>query len=101
MESGENVTIRNYNLLNDVDTIKIIKINKLRWTGHVIRRESEEIIKRLKIVKPEGKRKEGRPRIRWMEKDLRNLCVFKWGGKAQERDGWRKILEEAKTHKGL
>jgi hypothetical protein len=27
----------------------------LRWAGHVIRRENEEIIKRLMIVKPEGK----------------------------------------------
>jgi hypothetical protein len=29
----------------------------LRWAGHVIRRQSEEIIKILMIVKPEGKRK--------------------------------------------
>jgi hypothetical protein len=42
------------------------------------------------IVKPEGKRKKGRPRMRWMdgvEKDLRNLGV-NWNAKAQDRDGW-------------
>jgi hypothetical protein len=38
----------------------------LRRAGHVIGRENEVIIKRLMIVKPEGKRKKGRPRMRWM-----------------------------------
>jgi hypothetical protein len=36
-----------------------------------------------------------------VEKDLRNLGVVNWKTKAQERDGWRNILEQAKTHKGL
>jgi hypothetical protein len=48
------------------------------------------MIKRLMIVKLEGKRKKGRPRMRWMygvEKGLRNLNVVNWRTKAQERDG--------------
>jgi hypothetical protein len=48
------------------------------------------------LVKPEGKRKKGRPRMRSMddeEKDLRNLGVVNWKTRAQERDGWRKFLE--------
>jgi hypothetical protein len=75
----------------------------LRWAGHVTRREYE-IIKRIMLVKLEGKRKKGRQRMRWMdgvEKDLRNLGVVNWKTKAQEQDGWRKFLEQAKTHKGL
>jgi hypothetical protein len=36
-----------------------------------------------------------------VEKDLRNLDVVNWKTKAQEWDGWRKFLEEAKTHKEL
>jgi hypothetical protein len=53
------------------------------------KRENEAIIKRLMIVKPEGKRKNGRPRMRWIdgvEKDLRNLVVVNWKEKAQEQD---------------
>jgi hypothetical protein len=76
--------------LIDIDIIKIIKINRLRWAGHDIRRENEEIIKRLMIVKPEGKRKKGRPRMRWIdgvEKDLRSLGMVNWRAKAQ-REGW-------------
>jgi hypothetical protein len=93
-----------YNLFNDVDIIERIKINRLRWAGHVIRRENEEIIKRIMLAKPEGKRKKGRPRMRWMDgvkKVLRNLGVVIWKTKAQERDGWRKIFEQGKIHKEL
>jgi hypothetical protein len=41
--------------LNNADIIKRIKIN--RWAGHVIKRENEEIIKRIMLVKPVGKRR--------------------------------------------
>jgi hypothetical protein len=33
--------------------------------------------------------------------DLRNLSVVNWKTKAQEWDGWKKFLEQAKTHEGL
>jgi hypothetical protein len=46
-----------YSLFNDVDTIKRIKISRLRWAGHVIRLENEEMIKRVMLIKPEGKRR--------------------------------------------
>jgi hypothetical protein len=74
-------------LFNDFDIIKRIKNNRLRWSGLVIRRENEEIIK-LMLVKLEGKKKKGRPRMRRMdgvEKDLRKT-------KAREQDGWRKFF---------
>jgi hypothetical protein len=48
------------------------------------------------LVKPEGKRKKSRPRIRWIdgvEKDLRDLVAVNWKTKAQERDGWRKYIK--------
>jgi hypothetical protein len=55
-------------------------------------------------AKPEGKRKKGRTRMRWndgVKKHLRNLAVVNWRAKRQERDGWRKFLQQAKTQKGL
>jgi hypothetical protein len=76
----------------------------LRWAGHVIRRENEEIINRIMLVKPEGKGKKSRPRMRGMdgiEEALKNLGVVNWKTKAQELDGWRRFLEQAKPHKGL
>jgi hypothetical protein len=34
-----------------------------------------------------------------IEKDLRNLGVVKWKTKAQELEGWKTFLEQAKTHR--
>jgi hypothetical protein len=42
--------------------------------------------------------------MRWMggvEKNFRNLGVDNWKTRAQERNDWRKFLEQAKVHKGL
>jgi hypothetical protein len=58
-----------FSLFNDVDIIKRIKINWLRRAEHVIwlRRENEEIIKILMILKPEGKTKNvNQERDGWM-----------------------------------
>jgi hypothetical protein len=35
--------------------------------------------------------------IESVEKVLRNLGVVNWRAKTEERDGWRKLLEQAKT----
>jgi hypothetical protein len=53
------------------------------------KKKNEEITKR--IIKPEGKRKKGRPSMRWV--DGVNLGAVNWKTKAQERDGGRKFLE--------
>jgi hypothetical protein len=60
-------------------------------------------MKTIMFVKPEGKRKKERSRMRCIsgvEKDLRNLGGVNWKTKAQAEDGWRKILEQAKAQKG-
>jgi hypothetical protein len=44
-----------------------MKRNRLIWARHVLRRDNEEIIERLMLVKREGKRKKGRPRMRYVD----------------------------------
>jgi hypothetical protein len=51
---GNVYTLFGVTIRNDVYIIKRLKINRLRWAGHVIRRENEEITKRMMLVKPEG-----------------------------------------------
>jgi hypothetical protein len=49
------------------------------------------------VEKPEGKRKLGRSRYRWMDNIKMNLTETAWGGKdwidlAQDRDQWRALV---------
>ena len=46
----------------------------------------------------------GRPRIRWLEDviaDLRRMGIIGWIEKERNGDKWRRIVEEAKGHRGL
>jgi hypothetical protein len=53
--------------------------------------------RKITLEKPEGRRRAGRPNLRWMDgvmRDAERLGV-------RNRDGWRRLLESAKTLHGL
>ena len=52
----------------------------------------------------EGRRKAGRPVLRWIDgvlEDLSRLRVKGWWNVAKDRDAWRRILREAEAQSGL
>jgi hypothetical protein len=60
--------------------------------------------KKITLDKPEGRRRVGRPNLRRMDevmRDAERLGIRNWRTKARDRDGWRLILESAKTLHGL
>jgi len=69
----------------------------LRWAGHVARMGKERGVYRVLVGKPEGNRPLGRPRRRWVDNirmDLQEVgCGYvDWIGRAQDGDGWRKLV---------
>ena len=49
-------------------------------------------------------RRKGRPRLRWMDDvvaDLRAMRIKQWIETMQDREKWRRIVEEAEAHPGL
>jgi hypothetical protein len=62
--------------------------SKLRWTGHIMRMLEENPVKKLTLLRREGSRRTGRPKLRWLdgvEKDLRSLGIRGWRRRALDR----------------
>jgi hypothetical protein len=81
-----------------------VKARRISWIGHVERMEDSRMPKRLMRKKIYTRRKRGRPKVRWLDDvqvDLQAMGIERWRGKAQDRDLWRRIAQEAKAHEGL
>jgi len=87
--------------LNDLysssNIVRVIKLGRMRWAGHVTPMGEERGVYRVLVGKPEGKRPLGRPRHRWVNNirmDLQEVgCGYMdWIGLAQGRDRWRTLL---------
>ncbi|CAG9134902.1 unnamed protein product [Plutella xylostella] len=79
------------------------KAHRLRWLGHLQRMGEDRSAKRAYMGRPTGRRPVGRPRYRWsdaVEADLRELQVVDWRETALDRQKWRSLVSEAKTHFG-
>jgi hypothetical protein len=84
--------------------VTYIKVNRLRWAGHVIRLEEPSPTRRVLVAVIEGKRQRGRPKLRWEDgvmDDTRKLGEKNWRNAARNKDGWRKLLKKAMAHNGL
>jgi len=55
--------------------VRVIKLRRMRWAGHVARMGEERGVYRVLVGKPEGKRPLGRPRRRWMDNIRTDLQV--------------------------
>ena len=84
-------------LYSSPNIVRVIKSIRMRWAGHVARMGEERGAYKVLVGKPEGKRPLGRPRRRWVDNirmDLQEVCCgyVDWIGLAQDRDGWRKLV---------
>jgi hypothetical protein len=71
------------------DLVVDTKMKRPEWLGHVIRMDQRRVVKKIFDNKSEGRRKVGRPRLRWLddvENDLRVMKIKRWRKKAQNRE---------------
>jgi hypothetical protein len=60
----------------------------------------DNTVQRIKRWKPISKRAIGRPKTRWKDdvlQDIKNMNVRNWKKVAQDRDSWKKVVEQART----
>jgi len=93
-----------YTLYKESDIVTYIKINRLKWAGHVIRMEDQSPTRRVLVAVVEGRRQRGRPKLRWEDgvmEDVRKVEERNWRNAARNRDSWQKLLKKALAQKGL
>ena len=91
MRKGENI-------------VKWIKVQRIRWLGHLERMEEYRMPKKIFTQELEVTRRRGRPRKSWkkeVERDLQVLGVRRWRELVADRKKWKDIVRQAKAHSGL
>jgi len=84
--------------------IKWIKGQRISWLGHLERMEEDRMPKTIFTQELKGMRRRGRPRKGWREEVERDLQVLGVRGLRElliDREKWRGIFRQAKTHSEL
>jgi hypothetical protein len=86
-----------HSLYSSPNIVRVIKLRRMRWAGHVARMWEGRGIYRVLVGRPEGKRPLGRPRRRWennIKMDLREIRIdgASWIQLAQDRVQWRAFV---------
>ena len=77
---------------------RMAKANGVRWYGHVIRRDDDNILKKAMMLEVNGKRKRGRPKMTWrrqVEESVKEvgLKIEEAADRTRRREGVRAIAE--------
>jgi hypothetical protein len=75
--------------INGEDVVKFIKAQRIRWLGHLKRREVGAMSRKMMEGRLFIGRRKGRPRMRWMDDvvaDLKVMKIKQWMEKTKERE---------------
>ncbi|GFW40295.1 putative endonuclease-reverse transcriptase [Trichonephila clavipes] len=89
-----------YKIYTQPDIAKFVKLQRLKWAGHMARMNEDCCCKKIFLSEPMGNRPQGKPPLRWtdcVEKDLNILKVKSWKTIAKSRDARRRLLEKARA----
>ena len=72
---------------------KKVQESRLKWYGHVLRREEEYVGKRVMAMEVPGKRRRGRPKRRWMDTIGNDLSEKELSREdTQDRAKWKSLI---------
>jgi hypothetical protein len=101
LEDGQIKTNQEINdLLKGQNIIGFIKKQRLNWLGHIERMTEDNNVQKIKRWKPASRRPIGRPKTRWEDdvlEGIKSMNISNWKKVAQKRDGWKKVVEQART----
>jgi len=82
----------------DIDDIALVlQQNRLRWYGHVLRKDDDDWVKKCMEYEVEGPWPRGRPKSTWTEV-VREDCQARKLNKedAMDRCKWRKVIKDVR-----
>ena len=86
-----NVRIRGTTKVGEIS--RKVQESRLKWYGHVLRREEEYVGKRVMAMEVPGKRRRGRPKRRWMDTIGNDLSEKELSREdTQDRAKWRSLI---------
>jgi hypothetical protein len=89
-----------YGMVKKPTITETIRLNRLRWFGHIQRMEENRIPKSVLYVNLGTTRLRGRPRNRWQDEvreDGRIVGGEGWQEKVRNREEWKKLLRTARN----
>ena len=93
MKGKSNECVRSMLAIDDI--AEVMRRNRLRWFGHIERRDELCWIERFETLQVDGDGVKGRPKKRWREvlrEDMREKGLCRED--AWDRSRWRKMLWE-------
>ena len=72
---------------------------KLQYFGHLMRR-ADSLEKTLMLGKIEGRRRRGRPRMRWLDgiTNSTDMSLSKFQNTVKDREAWRVVVHGVTKH---
>jgi len=83
-------------ILKGQNIIRFIKKQRLNCLGHVERMAEDNNVQKIKRWKPMSKRPIGRPKTDDVLEDIKSMYICNWKKVAQNRDSWKKVVEQAR-----
>jgi len=79
------------------DIALVLQQNRLRWYGHVLRKEDDDWVKKCMEYEVEGPRPRGRPKSTWREVVKKDCQARKLNKEdATDRRKWRKLTKDVR-----
>jgi hypothetical protein len=106
LENGEGRRRYNeelYQLSEEPDIVTCIKINRLRWCGHVVHMDPQRTVQEV-LTPDHVDQGNWKPLLRWEDgvlHDIRAVDISNWRDMVMRREEWQRLLWEAKAHPGL
>ena len=79
-------------------TTTVIRSDRLRWYGHVMRKNDEDWVKKCMEYRVEGRRPVGRPRKTWSESVKTDMAELEINKDVHDRKKWRMHVMKRKSN---